>query len=136
MSKMSLAELLAEVADRKSVLSGLKAKKASLLEGIAKIDKDIKAAGGDIDIKVKAKKADKAKKATKRAKRAKNETSLVETVAKVLASAAQPMRVKDVVLAVEATGYKSNSKSFYSCVATALKLRFKRLDMPVVGLYP
>jgi hypothetical protein len=122
MSKeMSLAELLAAVEQRKSTIAKLKLERDTHLKSIEDLDKQIKGLGGDVDISVKKKnKIKTTKKTSNRRKRAKNDVSLTDSIEKILTTSVYPMRVKDIITAVEATGYKSNSKSFYSCVATAL----------------
>jgi hypothetical protein len=59
----------------------------------------------------------------KRGVRARRATGrpLGEYVKQVLAESKEPMRVKDIVVAVQDAGYRSSSKDFYGIVAAALR---------------
>jgi len=70
-----------------------------------------------------AKKAAKraAKKTTRRAGRRATGKPLTEYIREVLAQAAEPMRVRDIMTAVSKAGYRSASKDFYNIVAATVR---------------
>ena len=61
------------------------------------------------------------KKAPRRARRRPTGKPLVDYIAEALGKADGPMRVKEVVQAVQDGGYKSTSKDFYNIVAATLR---------------
>jgi septal ring factor EnvC (AmiA/AmiB activator) len=67
--------------------------------------------------------------------RARNERSLVETLEEVMRSNGKPMRVGDIVEAVTATGYRSNSANFRGIVNQTLIKERKRFGQADRGLY-
>ena len=67
--------------------------------------------------------------------RARNEQSLVEAIDAVMRSNGKPMRVGDIVDAVEAGGYRSNSDNFRGIVNQTLIKERKRFSAAERGVY-
>jgi hypothetical protein len=67
--------------------------------------------------------------------RARNDQSLVETIESVLRGSGKPMRVGDIVDAVQAGGYRSNSANFRGIVNQTLIKERKRFSAAERGLY-
>jgi hypothetical protein len=67
--------------------------------------------------------------------RARNEQSLVEAIEGVMRGNGKPMRVGDIVEAVQATGYRSNSDNFRGIVNQTLIKERKRFGQVERGLY-
>jgi len=67
--------------------------------------------------------------------RARNERSLVETLEAVMRSNGKPMRVGDIVEAVTATGYRSNSANFRGIINQTLIKERKRFGQADRGVY-
>jgi septal ring factor EnvC (AmiA/AmiB activator) len=67
--------------------------------------------------------------------RARNERSLVETLESVMRSNGKPMRVGDIVEAVSATGYRSNSANFRGIINQTLIKERKRFGQADRGVY-
>ena len=107
----TVGELLTMLQRNQNRIKELEGKKSEFLSALKDIEKEILSLGGNVKIKAerktKAKKGKKAeKKAKKVAKRAKNDMSLSAYIDQVLTF--DGMRVKDLVTAVEAAGYKTN----------------------------
>ena len=69
--------------------------------------------------------------------RARNERSLVETLQEVMRQGKRPMRVGDLVEAVQRGGYRSNAANFRGLVNQTLikeKKRFTQVDRGLYGL--
>lgn len=69
--------------------------------------------------------------------RARNDRPLPDFIEEVLAKNGKPMKVGEIVDAVQAAGYRSNSKSFKNIVNQQLikeRDRFKQVDRGVYGL--
>lgn len=120
LSKMTIAQLRAEIARRQTVLPKLQKKRAVLLKEIGKIDRQIKALAGQAaqPAKRKGSQPGTAKATTSSASSGK---SLVQCIRDVLGGSKGGMRVKDIVPAVEKAGYKSAAKDFYNLVAAAVR---------------
>ena len=67
--------------------------------------------------------------------RARNERSLVETLEEVMRSNGKPMRVGEIVDAVSATGYRSNSANFRGIINQTLIKERKRFGQADRGVY-
>ena len=67
--------------------------------------------------------------------RARNEVSLVEAIETALREGGKPMRVGDIVEAVHAAGYRSNSANFRGIVNQTLIKERKRFTAADRGLY-
>jgi len=67
--------------------------------------------------------------------RARNEQSLVETIEGVLKHSGKPMRVGEIVDAVQAGGYRSNSDNFRGIVNQTLIKERKRFAAAERGVY-
>jgi hypothetical protein len=67
--------------------------------------------------------------------RARNEQSLVEAIESVMRGNGKPMRVGDIVEAVQGTGYRSNSANFRGIVNQTLIKERKRFSAADRGLY-
>ena len=67
--------------------------------------------------------------------RARNEQSLVATIESVLRATGKPMRVGEIVEAVQAGGYRSNSGNFRAIVNQTLIKERKRFAQADRGLY-
>ena len=67
--------------------------------------------------------------------RARNERSLVETIEEVMRGKGKAMRVGEIVDAVTATGYRSNSANFRGIVNQTLIKERKRFGQADRGLY-
>ena len=67
--------------------------------------------------------------------RARNEVSLVEAIQSALREAGKPMRVGEIVDAVQAGGYRSNSANFRGIVNQTLIKERKRFAAADRGLY-
>jgi hypothetical protein len=67
--------------------------------------------------------------------RARNEQSLVQVIESVMRVNGKPMRVGEIVEAVQAGGYRSNSANFRGIVNQTLIKERKRFSAPERGLY-
>ena len=67
--------------------------------------------------------------------RARNEVSLVEAIETALRGTGKPMRVGDIVEAVQGAGYRSNSANFRGIVNQTLIKERKRFSAAERGLY-
>ena len=67
--------------------------------------------------------------------RARNDQSLVEAIEGVMRGSGKPMRVGDIVEAVQATGYRSNSDNFRGIVNQTLIKERKRFGQVERGPY-
>ena len=67
--------------------------------------------------------------------RARNARSLIETIEEVMRGTGKPMRVGEIVDAVTATGYRSNSANFRGIVNQTLIKERKRFGQADRGLY-
>lgn len=67
--------------------------------------------------------------------RARNDQSLVATIESVLRDSGKPMRVGEIVDAVQAGGYRSNSANFRGIVNQTLIKERKRFSPAARGLY-
>ena len=77
-----------------------------------------------------------AKKTVRRARKRATGKPLTEYIREVLAQAAAPMRVRDIMTAVSKAGYRSASKDFYNIVAATVRdpKSFQRIKRGVYKL--
>jgi hypothetical protein len=116
--RLSLGELQSMMRRQTNRLSKLKRERAKLLTKLAGIDREIAsidgASGGGV--------------------RARNPKSLVATLESVLSRSGKPMAVGDIVAAVKATGYRSNSENFRAIVNQTL-IKESRFAQASRGMY-
>jgi len=118
MPKMpTIAELQAALAATEKQLAKLQAQRDTLAKQMAEIDAEIAALTGDGRRGPRTAVAVPAS----RRKRGKNERNLIEYIRDALSQAADGMRVKDIMAAVQKAGYESSSKDFYGLVAAAVR---------------
>ena len=130
----SILQIEQELKAMQTQLGKLQAQRGKIAASLGKIDKEIAAlAGGTAAAKrpgpkkapAPAKKAPPAAKKPSAAPAAKagpgGGASLIEFIRKVLAPAAEGMRVKEVMAAVTQAGYDSKAKDFYGIVAATLR---------------
>ena len=129
---MSIHELRRALAAKEREAQKLQRQRTKLANRLDVIDGTLEVLGSVVDIGA-AKKRGRPK-ATRRRRRRARGGSLVQYISKALAKAPEPVRVKNIMKAVQAAGYKSSSKDFYSLVAAALRDtdQFKRTGR---GLY-
>ena len=129
---MSIQELRRALAAKEREAEKLQRQRTKLAARLGVIDRELEVLGSVVD--VGAKKKPGKRKATRRRRRRAGGASLAQYISKALAKAPAPVRVKNIVTAVQAAGYKSSSKDFYSLVAAALRDtdQFKRTGR---GLY-
>ena len=116
-TKMTIEQLRAEIARRKTGLPMLQKRRAKLLMAIGKLDRQIAALGGQAERP--AKPVGRPTKAPKPA--VSSGKSLVQSIKDVLGGSKVGMRVKDIVVAVQKAGYKTAAKDFYGLVAVAVR---------------
>ena len=121
-SNLSLAALNQMMEARRSELNKLKQRRSDLQRDLDRVDRQIfkiEGAGG-------GRRGGNG--------RVRNEKSLNDTIDEVLRSGGKPMRVGDIVDAVQRTGYRSNSANFRGIVNQTL-IKDKRFHAPERGLY-
>ena len=133
-SKLTTAQLRAEIARRQLALPKLQKRRAKLLTALGAIDRQIEAVGGQADQPAGRKgRPPKAVKAAKAA--AASGKSLAQSIKEVLGRSLRGMRIKNIVSAVQEAGYKSAAKDFYNLVAAAVRGdAFKKLRRGVYKL--
>lgn len=129
LSKMTIPQLRAEIARRQGGLPKLQKKRAKLIKAVGKLDRQIVALGGQVEQPAKPKgrptKAPKSQASTSK--------SLAQSIRDVLGKSKGGMRIKDIVVAVQEAGYKTEAKDFYNLVAAAVRGdEFKKLGR---GIY-
>lgn len=154
-----IGELRQELAAKEKQLGKLVAQRKKLASTLESIDRVIALLGGDVPPtrrrrgrppgrpKVAKKRVKRGRKPLKRGrkpkmvkkvKRGRRATGepLADYLKKVLSTAKEPMRAKEIVPAVRKAGYKTFSKDFYGIVATALrdKKTFKRVSRGIYTL--
>lgn len=116
---LSLAQLEQILGDRRKQISKLERERTKLMKKLDALDDQLRELGGN---------------GRARGGRVRNEVSLNEAMAQVLRDAGQAMRVADIVEAVLATGYKTNSANFRGIVNQQL-IKDKRFTSAARGLY-
>jgi hypothetical protein len=117
LSKMTIPQLRAEIARRQTGFPKLQKKRAQLLKAIGTLDRQIAALGGRVEKPAKPK--GRPPKAAK--SKASSGKSLVQCIKDLLAGSKGGIRIKDIVVAVQKSGYKSAAKDFYGLVAAVVR---------------
>ena len=126
-SNMNILDLERVLNDRKRLLEKLMKKRAKAQLKVDAIDSEIsKVSGGAISLGGRG-----------TGSRAHNDRPLPDYIEEVLGKNGKPMKVGDIVAAVQSAGYKSNSKSFKNIVNQQLikeRKRFAQIDRGLYGL--
>jgi len=125
---MNIQDLERVLSDRKRQLDKLSRKRAKLMSKMEEIDAEIeKISGGAGGLNGRG-----------GGTRAHNDRPLPDYIEEVLQKSGKPMRVGDIMDAVQAAGYRSTSKSFKNIVNQQLikeRKRFSQVDRGLYGLY-
>jgi septal ring factor EnvC (AmiA/AmiB activator) len=124
----NIAQLERILDERRTELSRLERQRAELQRKLDGLDRQIGKLGGGI-------RAARGRLGAGGGSRARNARSLVETLEEVMRANGKPMRVGDIVEAVTATGYRSNSANFRGIVNQTLIKERKRFGQADRGLY-
>jgi hypothetical protein len=114
---LTINQLEAMLSSRRSQLDSLERERARIMKQLASVDLRIKKLGGNVRggaFSITA------------GGRARNAKSLVGTMVDVLTKAGGPLSVGDIVDAVQATGYQSNSANFRAILNQTLIKERKR----------
>ena len=131
----TVAELRAELAAKEEQLAALQVERGQLARRLVQVDATIAALSGDRR-RARRGAAGKAPTAGRR-KIPKNAKPLAGHIADVLTQAKKGMRIKDIMTAVRAAGYKTFSKGFYGLVAAAVgRDAFRKVGRGVYVLKP
>lgn len=122
----TIMQLEAMLNSRRSQLDGLGRERARILKQLASVDERIRKLGGNIKGGTLSLTA---------GGRARNAKSLVGTMMDVLAKAGGPLSVGDIVDAVKATGYQSNSANFRAIINQTLIKERKRFTNTGRAMY-
>ena len=125
MSNFNIAQLERALQERRSEITRLERQRAELQRKLDGLDRQIEKLGGSIG----------GRRGGGRGVRARNEQSLVDVIESVMRSSGKPMRVGDIVDAVQAGGYRSNSANFRGIVNQTLIKERKRFGQVERGLY-
>jgi hypothetical protein len=115
----TIAEIRRELRQKEAQVGYLMARRAKALARLAKIDRAIRAMGGEAPAAVK--KGMGAGPRPGRRGRRRGGKPLIEYVRKALGKATGGMRVKEVQQVVRNAGYRTAAKDFYGIVATTLR---------------
>ena len=124
----NIAQLERILDDRRTEVSRLERQRAELARKLEGLDRQIGKLNGGL-------RGMRGRIAAGGGGRARNERSLVETLEAVMRSNGKPMRVGDIVEAVTATGYRSNSANFRGIVNQTLIKERKRFGQADRGVY-
>ena len=127
----SIAELRRELAARQAELRKLEAQRKGLAKKLDAVDRQMAALTGGAP-KKKAERV--AAKRTQRIPRRRGRKTLADYIAKALAKAKEGMRAKDIVKAVQRSGYPSKTKTFSQMVLATLA-KDKRFERVSHGVY-
>ena len=119
-STLTIANLKQMLNARRAELARLQKQCAGVARELASIDRSIARIGGI---------------AGGKGSRARNEQSLTETLQSVLKDAGKPMGVGEILAAVEATGYRSNSANFRGIINQTLIKERKYFTSTGRGIY-
>lgn len=119
-STLTIANLKQMLNVRRSELAKLQKQRAGAARELASIDRSIARIGGI---------------AGGKGSRARNEQSLTETLQSVLKESGKPMGVGEILEAVEATGYRSNSANFRGIINQTLIKERKYFTSAARGIY-
>ena len=127
MSNFNIAQLERALQERRSEITRLERQRAELQRKLDGLDRQIEKLGGSIG----------GRRGGGRGSRARNAQSLVEVIESAMRDSGKPMRVGEIVDAVQAGGYRSNSANFRGIVNQTLikeRKRFQQVDRGVYGL--
>lgn len=127
-SYFNIAQLERILSNRRSELNRLERQRGELQRKLAGIDRQIFKLGGSM-------RGLGRRGAGGGGIRARNDVSLVEAIEAVLGKARKPMRVGDILDAVQAAGYRSNSDNFRGIVNQTLIKERKRFSPVERGVY-
>jgi hypothetical protein len=121
---LSIAQLEKILRARRSQVAGLMRRRAKLARQLERLDAQLRDLGGEIGGGLAG-----------GGRRARNAQSLVSLMESVLGKSAKPMKVGDIVSAVQARGYRSNSANFRAIVNQTLIKERKRFAQAGRGMY-
>jgi len=124
-STLSVQQLRSILDSRERELGVLERKRAALQRRIDAVDARIAAIGG---------RGGGGRRGARSWRRAQNVKSLADVMEDILTKSGAPMRVSDIVDAVQASGYRSNSANFRSLVNQML-IKDKRFTSPKRAFY-
>ena len=124
-TNLTIAQLQRVLNDKQSELNKLHRQRANLQRRMDLIDRQIERLGGSVG----------GRRGGGRGTRARNDQSLVEVIESVMRGSGKPMRVGEIVDAVQAGGYRSNSANFRGIVNQTLIKERKRFGQVERGLY-
>lgn len=127
MGGFSIHQLESLLHSRRAQIDILSRQRVKVMKKVASLDEKIRKLGGSV-------KGDAPMSLTASG-RARNPKSLVETMRDVLGKTSGPMSVGDIVDAVQATGYRSNSASFRAIVNQTLIKERKAFTQTGRGMY-
>ena len=124
----NIAQLERILTDRRSQLSKLERQRVDLQRKLDGLDRQIIKLGGSV-------RGIRGRIGGGAGIRARNDKSLVETLEDVMRSHGKPMRVGEILDAVSATGYRSNSANFRGIINQTLIKERKRFAQASRGTY-
>lgn len=127
-SNLNIADLRRILNERTRMLSKLETKRQKAERVLRDIDAEIARVAGDGGMGGRNGNG---------GSRVRNDRPLPDYIEEVLAKSGKPMRVGDIVNAVQAAGYRSNSKTFKNIVNQMLikeRKRFQSIDRGIYGL--
>ncbi|HZN68121.1 MAG TPA: hypothetical protein VFB66_22740 [Tepidisphaeraceae bacterium] len=127
----NIAQLERLLQDRKTELTRLERQRQSLARKLDGIDRQIVKLGGSL----RGGRRGNALRLGGLGIRARNDVSLVEAIETALRENGKPMKVGDIVAAVESKGYRSNSANFRGIVNQTLIKERKRFANPERATY-
>ena len=130
-ASFNIAQLERILQDRRSELNRLERQRSVLQRKLDDIDQQIVKLNGSL----RGSRGGGGGGGGGRGSRARNEQSLVEVIDAVLRDSGKPMRVGEIVEAVQAGGYRSNSANFRGIVNQTLIKERKRFAAAKRGLY-
>ena len=127
-ANLNIADLERMLEDRKNELNKLLRQRSDLQKRVDQIDRQIERLGGGAVGR-------RGGRGGRGGGRARNERSLMDTIEAVMREAGRAMKVHEIVEAVEATGYRSNSANFRGIVNQTLIKDRKRFVPTDRGVY-
>jgi hypothetical protein len=121
----TITQLESMLESKRDQLGALSKERHRILKQLATIDDKVRRLGGTV----------RGGMGGGRGSRARNGKSLVGTMEEILAKAGKPLAVGDIVEAVLATGYRSNSVNFRAIVNQSLIKERKRFTNTGRGMY-